>query len=264
MTRLKEQYNWKPIALEKFPYQLFELLHDQNLAFPLNSYIHEQNPVLIEPIIADLILGRLARNVAAKEELSAVAPLKRQVEAFLLSKKMPDSQKRSRLIATTIDVDIPRNLEFLPFKEFLQIRKEFALTRQKINSLSQTLLVDLDLDKDLSVDKFEQLIRDRYSDVSNQISTANAQLKMEKNIKFCIDLISSVTGQLASSLSNDLSGSIGGTIVSPVLSRLGLKVTNRFTTLAMPNDFQKQIGAIRSRIMKKAPNYSYHQSSYRL
>lgn len=263
---------WSPLAIEKMSQDLLASLLDKKLAFKVEPEDFEQNPVLIEPILGRFILARLARQIASEENVSPVTSLKRQVDNLLLDDDTDMAcfqnlgqtyrYQRTQLLAVSLDIAIPAEIDNLRVGDYWEIRESFGGVRLELNSMLDEFSKSLDLDSEHDLKHFVSLVNDKRSDIGERIKRADLNLHRDSRRNLAIDIVVGATTSGLGAIIGGVPGAMIGAGIAPVASKFGKSVST--PSKEKDINYLSQLAVMRNKVTRQARVEAYQRPMYYL
>lgn len=247
---------WRPLALQKFPPDLLQMLIDLKLAAKLPSLEGEQDPVLTHPTIGSFILGQIARHFAS-DEVSPLANSDNSFKDCLFDGSLTATQQRSLLLGVTINVAVPSDIESVSGDDFASLRSALAKQRIDINKLLQDLLVKMNLDSERDAITFKQKISDRAADIHKGITDAEKCIGPRILINRTLTLAVSLFGGAAGFAIGALPGAVVGALTPTIMSSIPSRVSTHFYPHG--HGSLEEFAAIRAKVGRAGERARYRQ-----
>ncbi|MEM9573869.1 MAG: hypothetical protein AAF870_01425 [Pseudomonadota bacterium] len=185
---LKSKKRWKLIADQKIPYEVHERLQNANLMFRFpRDFGRERHPVLMPGEIADYLIARLARQIASHKKIAPVADKKVSLQGLLHDDHMSLKEQRAQMIALSIDLSIPPEIESIRSGEYLAIRESYQPVRNELRSIADSLMKRFDLDSERNVVRFGEDAREKLHNLASLADAAHKNWKWKKRKSLAID-----------------------------------------------------------------------------
>ncbi|SMY08082.1 hypothetical protein [Flavimaricola marinus] len=226
---------WRLVAAQKIPWQLLKDMEDTSLAISLNAVISdsdgrtiEENPILMKGPLANFFLARLAREIAGETGLQTMTFDQNSYSSHALKDGAARAQVSSEIaLNITLPIVVPPGIEALNVGYYAELRDEFRQTRDRLNTISDALSVQMGLNTAPNERVFFERVQDAHSDFLHAMHRAEHTMRQEtygRMLNGALTVGASLVGTgLGFAFTNAFVGGLIGAGGGSLLSFLGSK-----------------------------------------
>jgi hypothetical protein len=241
---------WRYVSCQKMPKDYAEALFEKGLAIKVAETEFTEAPMLVHSRPADYLISRLTRQIVSREPVTPLATVGKDVGDILIDGRLTDRDQRMQLLALTLDIAIPKEIDELSSHKFRAIRDSLTDTRKGLSGMLGDLLVNLNIDSDREAKVFRERLKHYRRDIETRIEAARRAVPWRDRINIAVDIVGAASGNLIDTVLGGIGGGMVGAGVGVVVARR----FKRLSTSLYPQDVQhvEQMAVLKNKILRAA------------